>query len=618
MLNTGRMRDQWHTMTRTGLSPRLSTPHRRAVRGDPSRRCRAPAAGAGHAGARRDARTAPRSCAFWSIGASSRARCSCRSTGRPRTARRAASARWCSRRPIRSPASPRPRRRRPRIAPLAVDTLRLPAVAPAAAAGRARLLGAARDHASGTSSTSRSTRRPTAGRAWLRAALPEGDRITFARRRRRHLPRRRAAGGTARGGAVRRAEPEAAVAGLAEVAVRRCRHPAPASGARCWPAARSRARSTRGRSCACASRSAPSASRPRRPRATAAWRRSAAQLGAGTNCGSCIPEIRRLIARQGGRCVSLPDTAAVRRAIAHARAPAPHGAAGDAAAVLRARRPARRRRRRQRGGGLEGRAAVGGGRDRRGVGPRPCAEMEALAADPPGGSVVLDQRSAWTPQCSRRRRAGRRRRRRTRRRPRASVAAARAAGVPVNVIDKPTFCTFQFGAIVNRSPLVIGISTGGAAPVFGQAIRSRIEALLPAGFARWAARGAGAGAASSGRLTSGCRAPALLGALRRRWRCARRTARPAAADREALLDRRAGRDAAMRRRGPRHAGRRRSGRSGAADAARRCARCARPMSSCSTTWWRPRFSISPAARPSACWSARPATAPPASRTTSMR
>jgi uroporphyrin-III C-methyltransferase / precorrin-2 dehydrogenase / sirohydrochlorin ferrochelatase len=69
----------------------------------------------------------------------------------------------------------------------------------------------------------------------------------------------------------------------------------------------------------------------------------------------------------------------------------------------------------------------------------------------------------------------------------AFVAAADAAGVPVNVIDNPTFCDFQFGAVVNRSPLVIGISTDGAAPVFGQAIRARIEMLLPAGFQRWAA-----------------------------------------------------------------------------------------------------------------------------------
>src|SRR5262249_55402817 len=39
------------------------------------------------------------------------------------------------------------------------------------------------------------------------------------------------------------------------------------------------------------------------------------------------------------------------------------------------------------------------------------------------------------------------------------AAAARAAGVPVNVVDRPAYCDFAFGAIVNRSPLVIGIST---------------------------------------------------------------------------------------------------------------------------------------------------------------
>ncbi len=66
------------------------------------------------------------------------------------------------------------------------------------------------------------------------------------------------------------------------------------------------------------------------------------------------------------------------------------------------------------------------------------------------------------------------------------AAAARAAGVPVNVVDKPAFCDFAFGAIVNRSPLVVGISTDGAAPVFGQAIRAKIEALLPQGFKAWA------------------------------------------------------------------------------------------------------------------------------------
>lgn len=110
--------------------------------------------------------------------------------------------------------------------------------------------------------------------------------------------------------------------------------------------------------------------------------------------------------------------------------------------------------------------------------------FEALAAGPPAGSVRLNHR-AWTPDDL----AG------------AAIAigaigdddeaqrfvdAARSAGLPVNVIDRPEFCQFQFGSIVNRSPLVVAISTDGAAPVFGQAIRSLIETLLPDGFKRWA------------------------------------------------------------------------------------------------------------------------------------
>lgn len=67
----------------------------------------------------------------------------------------------------------------------------------------------------------------------------------------------------------------------------------------------------------------------------------------------------------------------------------------------------------------------------------------------------------------------------------AFYCAARAAGVPVNVIDKPAFCQFQFGSIVNRSPVVVGISTDGAAPILGQAIRRRIETLLPPALAAW-------------------------------------------------------------------------------------------------------------------------------------
>ncbi|AJY45062.1 siroheme synthase [Martelella endophytica] len=68
----------------------------------------------------------------------------------------------------------------------------------------------------------------------------------------------------------------------------------------------------------------------------------------------------------------------------------------------------------------------------------------------------------------------------------AFAARARAEGVPFNVIDKPAFCSFQFGSIVNRSPVVVGISTDGAAPILGQAIRRRIETLLPKALAEWA------------------------------------------------------------------------------------------------------------------------------------
>ncbi len=69
---------------------------------------------------------------------------------------------------------------------------------------------------------------------------------------------------------------------------------------------------------------------------------------------------------------------------------------------------------------------------------------------------------------------------------RAFFEAAHMAGVPVNVIDKPDFCQFQFGSIVNRSPVVVAISTDGAAPILAQAIRRRIEALLPASLKNWA------------------------------------------------------------------------------------------------------------------------------------
>lgn len=64
--------------------------------------------------------------------------------------------------------------------------------------------------------------------------------------------------------------------------------------------------------------------------------------------------------------------------------------------------------------------------------------------------------------------------------------AARSLGVPVNVIDKPAYCQFQFGSIVNRSPVVVAISTDGAAPILAQTIRRKIETLLSSAIQSWA------------------------------------------------------------------------------------------------------------------------------------
>lgn len=115
---------------------------------------------------------------------------------------------------------------------------------------------------------------------------------------------------------------------------------------------------------------------------------------------------------------------------------------------------------------------------------KPSQDLLALANDPPKGAITVHRR-AWTDEdfkgcaiaiggCETDEEGAR------------FAAAARAAGVPVNVIDKPAYCDFAFGAIVNRSPLVLGVSTDGAAPVFGQAIRAKLESFLPFGYARWA------------------------------------------------------------------------------------------------------------------------------------
>jgi uroporphyrin-III C-methyltransferase/precorrin-2 dehydrogenase/sirohydrochlorin ferrochelatase len=59
------------------------------------------------------------------------------------------------------------------------------------------------------------------------------------------------------------------------------------------------------------------------------------------------------------------------------------------------------------------------------------------------------------------------------------AADAQQLGIPVNAVDEPEISTFIVPSIVDRDPVVVAIGTEGAAPVLGQGLRARIDAMLP-------------------------------------------------------------------------------------------------------------------------------------------
>ncbi|AJG12701.1 uroporphyrinogen-III C-methyltransferase [Pseudomonas plecoglossicida] len=61
-------------------------------------------------------------------------------------------------------------------------------------------------------------------------------------------------------------------------------------------------------------------------------------------------------------------------------------------------------------------------------------------------------------------------------------ADAQALSLPVNVVDAPALCTVIFPAIVDRSPLVVAVSSGGDAPVLARLIRAKLEAWIPSAY----------------------------------------------------------------------------------------------------------------------------------------
>jgi len=92
----------------------------------------------------------------------------------------------------------------------------------------------------------------------------------------------------------------------------------------------------------------------------------------------------------------------------------------------------------------------------------------------------------------------------------AEAAGLKAAGLLVNVVDRPALCDFTVPAIVDRSPVIVAVGTGGASASLAKALRERLEALLPAGLGRLAEAIFASRAAIAGRAPT-------VAARRRLW-----------------------------------------------------------------------------------------------------
>ena len=60
--------------------------------------------------------------------------------------------------------------------------------------------------------------------------------------------------------------------------------------------------------------------------------------------------------------------------------------------------------------------------------------------------------------------------------------SAKKARIPVNVVDSPELSSFIMPSIVDRSPVIIAVSSAGRAPVLARIIRAKLETVIPSAY----------------------------------------------------------------------------------------------------------------------------------------